>query len=140
MWRTGREAYLRDKRIPGLGMQRERLECCIQVARDFAYREKDRFVRVHRWVRWIKRFHVTYRGGCARGIGRDDTRICAGKPSRRREEKRKRDVNRGTSIKMAPNWAHIASQYRYDTSIPVVFSTRVPLGSAAIAQVRDCAG
>jgi hypothetical protein len=32
---------------------------------------------------------------------------------------------------------HIASQYRYDTSVPVAFSTSVPSGSAAMAQVRD---
>ena len=138
--RAGREAHLRDERITGLGVQRERLECRIQVTWDFAYREKDRFVRVHRWVRWVKLLHVIYRGGCARGVGRDDMRVCTGKPGRRRDEKGKRDINCGPRIKTALNWAHIASQYRYDTSVPVVFSTSVPLDSAAIAQVRDCAG
>ena len=107
-------------------MQREHLEYRIQVTWDFVYWEKDRFVRVHRWARWIRRLHVTYRGGCTRGIRRDDMRVWSEKPGRR-EEKGKRDVNRGTSIEMALNWAYIASQYKYDTSVPVVFSTSVSL-------------
>ena len=61
-------------------------------------------------------------------------RVWSEKPGRK-EEKGKRDVNGGTSIEMALNWAYIASQYKYDTSVPVVFSTSVSL---AVGLCRDC--
>jgi len=81
----GENAYLRDKGITGLGVQRERLQYRIQVTWDFVYREKDSFVRAHSRVRWVKRLHVPCRGGRTRCVGRDEMRVCAGRGRRKRE-------------------------------------------------------